>query len=284
MPVSIVILTFNEVDNIDRCLRALTWCDDVWVVDSNSSDETATIAEAAGAHVVGQPWLGFAGQRNFALDHLPLKHEWVLHLDADEFVTPDLAAKLLTIGNGDLENNEVTAFEVPFRMLFMGRWLRHGGAYPNYQVRFGRKDGLRFVQVGHGQREMLIYGCLGQLKQCLYHFNFSKGIGSWISKHVVYARDEAAQALKSSGEIIAYSAGLTFATRLRRRIKYSTLKLPVRPLLRFAYMYVLRFGFLDGMAGFHYCLLVSIYEHVVALQRRELVCGRDVFDENKVPR
>jgi glycosyltransferase involved in cell wall biosynthesis len=283
MPVSVVILTFDEADNIIRCLKALTWCDDIWVVDSNSRDGTATIAEAANAHVVRQSWLGFAGQRNFALDHLPLKHEWVLHLDADEFVTPDLAAELLAIGNGHLETKRVTAYAVPFQMLFMDRWLRHGGSYPNYQVRFGRKDGLRFVQVGHGQHERLIYGSLGRLRRCIYHFNFSKGIGPWISKHVVYARDEATQALKGSEEMIAYSAGLNVRTRLRRRIKYLTLNLPLRPVLRFVYMYVLRFGFLDGMAGFHYCLLVSIYDHFVTLQRRELIHGRDVFNESKVP-
>lgn len=282
MAISIVILTFNEEDNIEKCLKALAWCDDIWVVDSFSSDATASIAKVNGAKVVQQHWLGFAGQRNFALDHLPLVHDWVLHLDADECVTPKLALALARVAEGLSVSGEFTAFEIPFRMLFMGRWLRHGGTYPNFQVRFGRRDALRFVQIGHGQREKLARGQLGRLDECLYHFNFSKGIGSWISKHATYSRDEAALAQKKDDEAVAFSEGLAFETRLRRKIKYWTLRIPARPLFRFCYMYFLRLGFLDGKPGLHYCLLVGIYDYFIMLQQRELRFGRDSFQQEKL--
>jgi glycosyltransferase involved in cell wall biosynthesis len=284
MPISVVILTFNEGENIERCLQGLKWCDDVWVVDSNSEDDTVLIAEAAGAHVVRQPWLGFAGQRNFALTRLPLKYEWVLHLDADELVSVRLANELLNISDGSSGKKNATAFELPFQMLFMGRWLRYGGTYPNYQVRFGLKSCLSFVQVGHGQRESLAFGKLGQIKNSLYHFNFSKGIGSWISKHAVYARDEAIQAHRRGTDKTSDAEGVTFTTWMRRRIKHWTIDFPGRPLLRFFYTYLLRFGFLDGLPGLHYAVLISFYEYIVGLQRRELVHGRDAFDESTVPR
>lgn len=284
MPVSVIILTFNEEDNIAQCLKALTWSDDIWIVDSNSTDETVSIAKATGAQVVSRPWSGFAEQRNFALDNLPLRHKWIFHLDADEFVTSELAAELRRIAAADRGNGDVTAFEVPFRMFFMGRWLRYGGTYPNYQVRFGRKDALRFTQVGHGQREKLIFGRLGQLKSCILHFNFSKGIGPWISKHIEYARDEAEQSLATPDQGAAFIQGLTFPTRLRRVLKRWSVVLPVRPIFRFLYMYVLRRGFMDGPAGVHYCMLVSIYEYLVSIQRRELRSGRDAFNERNLPK
>lgn len=282
MGVSIVILTFNEADNIERCLRALSWCDDIWVIDSFSTDGTEAIAKALGVNVIQRGWLSFADQRNFALDHLPLRNEWVLHLDADEYVTSKLAAVLSKIADDNCAATKFTAYEVPFRMLFMGRWLRYGGTCPNCQVRFGRKDALRFVQIGHGQREKLTHGLLGRLNESIFHFNFSKGIGSWITKHAVYARDEAKQAQNGAQESINFSQGLALSTRLRRKIKYFTLDMPGRPLLRFFYMYVLRLGFLDGRAGFHYCLLVSIYEYFTVLQRREVRVGRDAFQESKI--
>lgn len=281
MGISIVILSFNEEDNIEPCLDALAWCDDVWVLDSYSKDSTVFIAKAKGAHVIQRAWEGFANQRNFALDDLPLKHEWVLHLDADEYITPEFAAEISRVAE-NAAKSKFTAFEVPFRMFFMGRWLRFGGTYPNCQVRFGRKDALRFVQIGHGQREKLLYGRLGRLDECLFHFNFSKGIGSWISKHIIYAKDEAAHSLNGSSGGVNFSEGLTLGTRLRRKIKHWTLNAPARYVLRFLYMYFLKFGFLDGRAGFHYCLLASIYEYFVLLQRRELLCGRDIFQKDKI--
>lgn len=283
MTISIILLTFNEEENIRQCFHGLRWCDDVWVVDSYSTDLTTTIATEFGAHVVQRKWLGFAEQRNAALSELPLRHDWVLHLDADEFVTSELADELMEIARDSTTSgrDECTAFEVPFRIFFRGRWLRHGGTYPNYQVRFGKKDVLRFVQVGHGQREQLANGRLGRIRHCLYHFGFSKGIGSWITKHVGYAQNEASE-LQHIQRTPLFYRGTNRTTRLRRLLKHSSRNLSLRPLLRFCYMYILRGGFLDGSAGFHYCFLLGVYEYFGVLLQREIDKGKDIFDPSRV--
>jgi len=282
MPVSVLLLTFNESENIERCLKGLDWCDDIWVLDSGSTDDTVARAEAAGAHVAYKEWLGFAGARNFALDNLPLKHDWVLHLDSDEYVSRDLRNEILSIANGHSPQDAV-AFEVPFQMLFMGRWLRYGGTFPNPQVRFGRKDALHFVQAGHGQREKLAFGRLARTTGRLYHFNFSKGIASWQAKHIGYAREEAGQHLGGGKGTVDFVEGLSVATRLRRRLRHAANRIPGHSLLRFFYMYIFRLGFLDGAAGFHYAVLMSCHEYFISMHVREMKHDKDNFDIGKIP-
>ena len=147
--ISVLILTHNEERNIPRCLESVKWSDDVLVLDSYSTDHTVEIAKAAGARVIQRTFDDFAGQRNFGLRHGCLRHEWVLHLDADEVVTPGLSDELHRV----VQSGGKDAYRLASRLMFRGTWLRHAGMYPTYQVRFGRRDRLSFVQVGHGQRE-----------------------------------------------------------------------------------------------------------------------------------
>ena len=149
--VSTILLTLNEEANLPRCLEALAWCDDVVVVDSYSSDRTVAIAESAGARVVQRRFDNFAAQRNHALDSVPLRHDWVLHLDADEVCNEDLRSEIEV----KIRDERYDAYRVPSKTMFLGRWLRYSGMYPSYQVRLGRRSAFRFKQVGHGQREDL---------------------------------------------------------------------------------------------------------------------------------
>src|SRR6185295_19437317 len=114
----------------------------------------------------------FADQRNFGLAKGGFKHDWILHLDADEIVTEELRDEI----HAAVQNSEKDAYQVGSRMMFNGQWLRHSGLYPSYQVRFGRRERLRFIQAGHGQREEMPAGRIGTLQSPLIHHSFSKGI------------------------------------------------------------------------------------------------------------
>ncbi|WP_175534438.1 glycosyltransferase family 2 protein [Thiocapsa roseopersicina] len=272
MGISILILTLNEQANLPVCLAAVAWSDDVVVVDSFSQDDTVAVAERLGARVYRRAFDDFAGQRNYALDQIPFKHEWVLHLDADEIVTPALQAEL----QAAVADGRFDAWRVPSRMMFMGRWLRYSGLYPSYQVRLGHRDRFRFKQVGHGQREDLAPERIGTLREPYLHYSFSKGLTDWFDKHNRYASAEAREAARLSENGGGFDwSGLTARdpTRRRRALKVLSTRLPFRPLLRFLYMYILRRGFLDGHAGLTYCRLLAIYEYMIVLKMRELAAG-----------
>ena len=266
-PVSVLALTYNEEDNLPRCLASVAWADDVLVVDSFSTDRTVEIARAHGARVLQRPFDTFADQRNFGVDQGELRHDWVLHLDADEVVPGPLRDEMLAIARV----GGYPAYRVASRMMFQGRWLRHAGMYPAYQVRFGQRDRLRFKQVGHGQREDLPADEVGTLRHDLEHYSFSKGLHEWFAKHNRYSSDEAAEALRQSTGAVDWAAlAAPDPTRRRRALKTLAARMPMRPSLRFLYMYVVRRGFLDGRAGLTYCRLLSTYEAMTVAKEREL--------------
>lgn len=269
--ISIVVLTHNEAINIERCLHSVSWSDDILVVDSGSSDGTQALAERLGARVIFRAFDDFAGQRNHALAHGGLKHPFVLHLDADEVVTDELRDQMHRVAaSGD----SLKGYRVPFRLMMMGQWLRYSGMYPTYQVRFGRRDSLRFHMVGHGQREMLDFTEVGTLTGDLIHHNFSKGISDWLAKHARYARAEAAEVAKASGSR-TWSEFVCARDPVERRriLKNLAARMPLRPLARFGYMYFLRRGFLDGKAGFRYAMLVAAYQWFIDMNVEELRRG-----------
>ncbi len=269
LPVSVLILTLNEQENIARCIQSVSWSDDIVVLDSFSSDDTVEIATSSGARVQQRAFDDFAGQRNHALDSITFQHDWVLHLDADEVVTSSLRDEIAEV----IADPSFSAYRIASKLMFMGRWLRFSGMYPSYQVRLGRRDSLRFEQVGHGQRESQRTGRIGTLKHPYLHHGFSKGLADWIERHNRYSTDEAEFEMQaSSGGNLWIRDLFMFSDRTRRRraLKLLAARLPCRPLLRFIYMYVLRLGFLDGRPGLIYCRLLAMYEYWIALKVREL--------------
>jgi len=269
IPVSVLILTLNEAENILGCIQSVSFSDDIVVLDSFSSDKTVERAKSAGAATYQRAFDNFASQRNYALESIEFKHDWVLHLDADERITPKLRDEIADV----ISDSHFTAYRIASKLMFRGKWLRFSGMYPTYQVRLGRKDTLRFKQVGHGQREALDSGQLGTLKNAYLHHGFSKGMTDWIERHNRYSTDEAVQGIEVSsqgrpgiGDIFA----LDDRTRRRRALKQLSVRLPFRPLLRFFYMYILRLGVLDGRAGFVYCRLLAMYEYWIVLKMREM--------------
>lgn len=263
MKVSALILTRNEEANVAACLRSLSGIDDIVVVDSGSTDRTCEIAEEFGARILKRPFDNFANQRNFGLDKGDFRNEWILHLDADEVVTPEFLAALDNLS----PTPGIEGYRVPSKTVLNGQWLRYSGMYPTYQVRLGHRDRMRFVQVGHGQREDLAPEQVGIFKEPYLHYNFSHGTKHWLHKHVVYAEAEAEQVRRDRLEGLHVAGLFTLNKTQRRRVLKKLIgRLPVvfRPPLRFLHAYVLRLGFLEGSAGLQYAVMLSCYEAMIA--------------------
>ncbi len=268
MGISVLIITQNEERNLRRCIESLGPFEDIVVLDSFSSDGTVALARSLGARVYQRQFDNFAAHRNHALDAVPFQHEWVLHLDADEVLCPDLCAEVIEATRSE----RYDAYRIPSKMILSGTWLRRSGLYPSYQVRLGRLRALRFKLVGHGQREDIDPSRVGTLKNPYLHYSFSHGWASWFQKHVRYSSHEAREGVKliQSRECDWKGLLTTDPVRRRRALKQLAARLPARSLTRFLYMYVLRRGFLDGRPGFTYCALLSIYEYMISLQLRDM--------------
>lgn len=270
-PISVVILTLNEQDNIAQCIRSCAWwCDDIHLLDSGSTDRTREIAASMGVTVHVNPFKSFGQQRNWAIDNIPCKHRWHFHLDADERFTPELVAEIVSEIGADGKSSEHGAYLVPNKIIFLGKWLKYSGGYPAYQVRLFRPEVCRFIDFGHGQREHCS-GTVARLEQPYIHLSFSKGLVEWFSKHNQYSTRE-------SDEGILVRAGPRPTRKdifgkdpvtRRRAFKNLSYFLYGRALLRFLYSFVYRRGFLDGFVGFHYCAMMAMYEYWIEIKIRE---------------
>jgi glycosyltransferase involved in cell wall biosynthesis len=264
---SILILTKNEEANMPACLESVAWCDDVVVLDSISSDRTIEISEQGGARVFQRGFDDFGTQRNFALDGIEFRHRWVFHLDADERFNEELLLECERVIGLD----EHSAYFVPNRIIFLGRWIKRCTQYPYPQVRLLKVGEVRFAKAGHGQREDQAKRGVGHIHVAYDHFNFSKGIRDWVEKHNRYSSEEAVEMVRFCStpldwRAIASSDGM----RGKRFLKQMHARLPGRWLVKFMYLYFLRLGFLDGYPGFAYCVLQGFYDFLITVKIREM--------------
>lgn len=268
VPVTAVILTYNEAANIGRCLACLENVADVVIVDSGSIDATLESARAArpGVRIFHHAFKDFGDQRNWAIDHVGPISDWLLFVDADEFCDPELLLEIQDfIANPD---GKVGAF-IAGRNYFLGRWLKYSTLYPSYQLRLLRVGSVRFRKEGHGQREVTD-GALHYLKSGWRHEGFSKGVHQWVARHNQYSTDEVELILRLRREALDFGALVGADPIARRRaLKVLASRLPARALFRFAYTYFLRRGFLDGRAGLDYCLLRLAHDLHIRVKMHE---------------
>ncbi|HEY9650107.1 MAG TPA: glycosyltransferase family 2 protein [Coleofasciculaceae cyanobacterium] len=265
---SIYILTYNEELDIAACIESAQLSDDIIVVDSNSSDRTVEIARRYPVRVVQHAFESHGRQRTWMLQEIPTKHEWVYILEADERMTPELFAECLQA----IQTNEFIGYYVAERVMFMNTWIRRCTQYPRYQLRLFHKNKVWFTDYGHTEREVCD-GSTGFLKETYPHFTCSKGFTRWIEKHNRYSTDEATETLRQLQAGTVNWRSLFWGdseVERRRALKDLSLRLPGRPLLRFLYMYILLGGFLDGKAGFTWCVLQTFYEYLILLKVWEL--------------
>ena len=265
---SIYILTHNEELDIASCIESALLSDDVILVDSFSTDCTIEIASRYPVRIVQHPFESHGKQRTWMLEAIPTKYEWVYILEADERMTPQLFQECLDT----IQNPKHIGYYVAERVLFMGKWIRHSTQYPRYQLRLFQKNKVWFTDYGHTEREVC-NGSTGFLNETYPHYTCSKGLTRWIDKHNRYSTNEAAETLRQleQGRVNWWNLCLGQSEVERRRaLKDLSLRLPLRPWLRFIYMYFFLGGCLDGQAGFAWCTLQAFYEYLIVLKSWEM--------------
>ena len=247
IPLSVFIITLNEERNIAACLESVCWADEIVVVDSGSRDKTLEICRHFGCRIFQQPWLGYGAQKNFALDKC--SHQWVLSLDADERLTPELQAEIRQLLR---QSPACDGYELNRQNFFLGRWIKHGGWYPDYLVRLFRRGAGRF-------EERLVHESVrlqsrpGRLKHHLRHYTY-RSLNDYLQRMQRYCELGARQMAREG-----------------RRAAYTDLL--GHPLGTFFKMYLLKQGFRDGYHGLLLAGLYSFYSFVKYARLWEL--GRE---------
>jgi glycosyltransferase involved in cell wall biosynthesis len=244
---SVCIVAMNEADNVAECLRSADFAQEWIVVDSHSTDATRELAAAAGARVVERDWHGHIDQKNFALDQAT--HEWALCLDADERVSPELRASILAA----LDRAELPdGFEMPRRTWYLGRWIWRGGWYPDVKTRLVRRARARWGGANPHDR-LSVDGRVERLSGDLLHYSYRS-----ISDH-----------LKTVDSFTTIAAREKHAAGRRAGV----VDLTLRPFGKFLRMYVLKAGFLDGVAGFVVAAIGAFYVFLKYAKLREMERG-----------
>jgi len=261
--VSVLILTLNEEANLAECIDSCGWSDDIIVFDSMSEDRTLEIANTKGVRLVQRRFDNYAAQRNAALTTVQYKNPWVLMVDADERVSSELAAEIATTIAG--VGAEVALFRIRRKDFFLGKWLRRSSGYPSW---FGRLVRLGHVRVEREVNEEYIAdGEIGHLEAHLHHYPFNRGIAYWFERHNRYSTMEAIAKMRMHNDRIVVRELFAWDPIDRRRmLKQCLYRLPLRPLIVFLYLYIVRLGFLDGRAGFYFGRMRAAYEMLIDLK------------------
>jgi glycosyltransferase involved in cell wall biosynthesis len=269
LPVSVLVPTLDEEVNLPECLESVGWADEVFVVDSFSQDRTVEIARAHGACVVQHAFESYSRQKNWALDTLPFRNEWVLIVDADERVTPDLCSEI----ERAIASRSCDGYYLNRRFIFLGHWIRHAGWYPSWNLRLfrhrlGRYDGREVHE------HLVLDGRVGYLDADLLHLD-RRGLEAFVGRHNRYSTLEAAARFKAERDApdrARLPVNLLASPVQRKRFLRERVwpHLPARPFVLFVYMYVLRRGFLDGRAGLALCIFHAFQEFMVGLKLSEL--------------
>ncbi|HET6420723.1 MAG TPA: glycosyltransferase family 2 protein [Geobacteraceae bacterium] len=226
--ISAIVRTRNEEKNLEECLESISWADEIVVVDSRSTDRTIEIAKKFTDRIFIRDWPGHIAQSQFATDQA--SSTWVLSMDADERVTPELRDEIIAL---DLANTPHDAFEMPRRHFFMKRWIKHSGWYPDRKIRLFRKDRCHWG--GYNPHDVVkLPGSLGRLKNDLVHYIYCD-----ISH---FANTKNAYSTATAGD--HFNSGR----------KAHFVDFTLRPIYAFVYRYFIRLGFLDGLAGFVICV------------------------------
>lgn len=283
VPVSVIVHARNEASNIPFTLASVVgWADEVFVVDSESSDGTADVARSLGATVVSRKCerRGLVEQRNWALDTLPFRNAWVLVLDADEYVEDALKAEVQRLVETD--DPERDGYWLRFRLIFMGQWIRRASMYPSWSLRLFRHRVVRYEMRSVNSHPRVAAGREGFLEGHVVNYD-RKGFSYYVQRLDEFSSLEAiAYEEVLSGRIDRTQVpGKMFGTRAERRrwLKNLAVRLPMRPFVVFLYLYVVRGGFLEGHAGFDFCFMKSIQEWMVNVKRREVELQRSNHEE-----
>jgi glycosyltransferase involved in cell wall biosynthesis len=258
---TVILLSFNSEGTLGATLsRASEVAEEIFVVDSFSSDGTVALAESYGASVVQHAFENYGAQRNWAIDNLPIQTAWQLHLDADEVMDAELVAAIQSLP----DEPEHSGYFVPRYVKFLGRVLRHGGMSPTWHLRLFRSGAGRCEDRKYDQHFIQLSGTTGQLAGAMVD-DIAMSLSEWTARHNRWADGEVAEldAANSgnaeSGRLVADSKGNPAQRKRALRQKYNKLPLFVRPFLLFGYRFFFKLGFLDGTEGFIFWVLQTFW-------------------------
>jgi glycosyltransferase involved in cell wall biosynthesis len=275
LPVTVIVAARNEAANLPRCLESLRTAREVYVIDSQSNDATAQIAQSYGAHVVQFHYQGgWPKKRQWAMESLPLAYEWIFLVDADEALTPELTNEI----QDAIRNPDRDGYYVALRMFFLGRELRHSGANFCKLALFRRGKGrfeCRLREQDQSMADMEVHEHIvlneesrsktAKLRHPLVHHNV-KSLSDYIRKHDEYSNWEARVWLEGEANAKDLAPSLFGSQAQRRRwLRKKFFAMPGSPVLFFFYKYILSLGFLDGVPGLIYCGLQGVqFFHIKA--------------------
>ncbi len=268
--ISVIILTFNEEKHIARCIKSLsTFTDKVFIVDSGSTDKTVEIARSMGAEVSVNQWVNYATQFNFGIENNPFKTKWLMRMDSDEYVLPELSdeinQKLFLIPE------DVSGMYIKRRVIFFEKWIKHGAFYPMWLMRIWRNGHGICEESWMDEHIKLFQGNVIHLEKDLVDHNLNN-ITWWTQKHNLYSIREVIDILNMKynfRNFVAVEPKLFGTQEERKRylkVKYASFPLFTRPIFYFIYRYFIRLGFIDGkqglmwhfLQGFWYRFLIDV--------------------------
>jgi glycosyltransferase involved in cell wall biosynthesis len=281
LPLSVLVPVRNEGTNLPDCLASVSFAKEIGVVDSGSSDGTQAIADAAGARVIQFVWNGkLPRKKNWALENVLWQHEWVLIIDADERITPELEREIRQA----ICRTDVDGFYLNRRFWFLDGWINHCGYFPSWNLRLFRHRLGRYEQIEIGNdiasgdnevhEHVLLNGRVDYLSTPMEHYAFPD-IATFVEKHHRYSSWEVAarRKLRSRNEKSLPSTPFGTALERKRWLRNLATRVRFRPSLRFLYHYVWRQGFRDGYRGWLLCRLLAGYERMIVSKERELKKG-----------
>lgn len=277
-PLSVLIPAKNEAGNLRDCLRSVAFADEIVVVDSASTDDTIQIAEEAGARVVQFAWNGqFPRKKNWALENIPWRNGWVLIIDADERITPELENQI----RAAIQLKGVDGFYLNRRFWFLGGWINHCGYSPSWNLRLFRHAKGRYERLqvdnetGSGDNEIhehvILRGRAEYLSAPMEHYAFPN-VATFVEKHNRYSTWEASVSKPADDgpqEQVLRPSPFGAPLERKRWLKNLAVHLRFRPTLRFLYHYIWRQGFRDGYRGWILCRLLAWYEFLIIAKKCE---------------
>jgi glycosyltransferase involved in cell wall biosynthesis len=281
IPLTVLIAARNEELNIVDCIKSIQGADQIFVLDSHSTDRTAELAVASGAEVVQFDYDGgWPKKRNWGLQTLPVRNDWVLLLDADERVAPELQVEIVTA----IQRDEIDGYYLKWKFIFLDRWMKHAWSH-GWMLRLFRHGKGAYEDLGmRGEggwdtevhENVVVEGAVGRLTAMLDHHS-NQVLSFWVAKQNEFSDwnarrrlDQLGQPLPSLAQAFSGDPGKT-----RKYLKALFIRMPAKPTVLFLYLYVYKRGFLDGRAGFYFCRLRAMHELNICAKVFELRQGRD---------
>lgn len=278
VPLSVIVPVKDEAHNIGKCLEHLQWADEIFVVDSQSRDSTVEIAQKLNAKVIQFHFNGtYPKKKNWALENLPLRNEWVLIVDADEIIPTKLQEEIATA----IYTPDADGYYLHFAYRFFSRQIKHCGYGSTWVLRLFRHRLGRYEKMpvrpgsktgdNEAHEHVILNGTSKRLHTSVLHYAYPT-IDAWVEKHNRYSNWEAELYEQFiSGEFREGEKSIGFLRGWKRKLKSLYLRLPFRYVLRFLYAYFFRLGFLDGKHGFILCVLLSFYDFLAWAKVQEKI-------------